>query len=297
MPTLGDLIENTRHLLSGLDASKDAVSALSKPIDATTVTIPLEDVGSASIGLAEIDFELIRVKSVQTADATMTAWPFGRGYRSTRAISHNPGAEVRFNPAWPTSTIAREINGVLTDIYPTVYAVQTAITTIPALGSPVQIPGEAIGVVSVFVEDDARPDVWVREDRWGFNPDSSDIGCGLWVGGHYRQGQRVRVVYAARPELFDLNGATDQDFALTTLLDNRVSDLIALGVAHRLTPFIDVSKLPYVSAVAADDTSGNKSAGQAGTTARLLHSLYQARLADEAARLKNEHPIRVHRTR
>lgn len=297
MPTLGELIENTRHLLSGMDATKDAVSALAAPIASIDTTIPLEDVTGASVGVAEIDFEMIRVKSVQPTEGTLTAWGFGRGYRGTKAVAHANGSEVRFNPDWPASTVAREINGVLTDIYPTVYAVLTSITTIPALGSPVQVPGEAVGVVSVFVEDPARPDVWVREDRWGFNPDSSDLGSTLWVGGHYRPGQRVRVVYAARPELFDLNGSTLQDFSATTLLDKRVADLIALGVAHRLSPFVDVSKLPHVSATAASDTSGNKSAGQGGSTARLLHSLYQARLADEATRLKNEHPIHVHRTR
>lgn len=293
--TLGELIEFTRHQLSGLDSSLDSVSALASPLSATATSIALADGSSAAAGLVEIDLEQVRVKSASTVDASLEAWPFGRGYRGTRAVAHAAGAEVRFGPEWPASTVARELNGVLHEIYPSVYAVREHITTAPPLGGALDVPADAVGVISVWVEDPSNPDQWVREDRWDYNPDSTTIGRGLRIGGH-RSAQRVRIVYATRPGTFDLTGALAQDFTTVTGLDARVSDLLALGVARRLAPFLDVSRLPVISATAEASANGRPAGGGASAT-RLLHSLFLSRLEQEASVLSKEHPIRVHRVR
>lgn len=295
MSSLGELIEYVRHQLSGLDADKDAVTATSAPIGTEEVTIPVEDTAGAAVGIAELNFEQMRVRRVNGPDATLTLWPFGRGYKFTKKAAHPAGTEVRFNPSWPASTVAREINGVLNEIYPAIYAVKSHETTLE-WGSPVDVPAEAVGIISVWVKPvTSNIDAWLREDRWDYNPDGN-IGAGLWVGGIRAPGDAVRVVYAARPKTFDLDGALTQDFATVTGMDPRISDLLALGVAKRLAPFIDVAKLPFITASAADGGE-SKAPGTGVSAARFVTSLFLSRLQDEQAVLTREHPIRVHRTR
>lgn len=300
MTTLGQLIEQTRHALSGFGNAHDAVTALSGALNATATTVTVEDartVGGAPIaarGTAEVDFEIVRVKTVDPTNGTVTLFPFGRGYNGTTAAAHAAGAEVRFNPSWPASTVAQHINGVLTEVYPSVYAVKAHETVFPSGGGAIDLPAEAVGVLAVYVEDQQRPDQWVREDRWAFNKTSTTIGKGLRVGGHHNPGSALRVVFKAQPAPFDLAGATTQDFEATTGLSARCADLIQIGVAARMAPFIDVSKLPHLG-VAPRDSEG-KAPGVGATQSRLLYSLFQQRIDQEAAVLAQEHPIRLHRT-
>jgi len=298
--TLGRIIESARHALSGFDANRDAVSALSAELDNSATAISIDAAGGvgqgvvAARGLAEIDFEIVRVRSVDTVNSELLLYPFGRGYRGTSAVVHSTGTEIRFNPGWPASTVAEHVNGVLREIYPRVYAVKSSETTFPVDRGAIEVPDAAAGVISVWVEDQQRIGQWLREDRWTYQPDSTTIGKGLRVGGHYVPGTGVRVVYAARPVLFDLTGAVSQDFVTVTGLDERLVDLIEIGVAARMAPFIDVGKLPFLSASArtADETRGP---GQSLSATRLLYSLFQQRIEQEQAVLAKEHPIKLHR--
>jgi len=291
MSTLGALIEQVRHQLSGLDSTTDAVAALTEPLSSTDLIVHVDDTASgASRGIAEVDLEILRVKSVDQQDAQLTLYKFGRGYRGTPAVAHPLGVEIRFNPTWPASTIAREINGVLTELYPTIYGVQKIDTVFPPDAGEIVIPAGAIGVISIWVAD-GNTTGWQREDRWDYNRD----GSGLHVGGA-RAGERVRVVYASQPAVFDLVGAMTQEYTTVTGLEARTADLLALGVAARLAIFMDVGKLPFVVAAAADANT-ERQPGTGGNAAKTLHALFQARLAAEAAVLTREHPIRVHQTR
>lgn len=298
--TLGDLIEGTRHALSGYDQSLDAVAALADDMDETQLDVQIEDaraVGAGPVaarGLAEVDFEILRVKSTSPQDGLLTLHPFGRGYRGSRKAAHSAGAEIRFNPAFPAFTVAQHINGVLGEIYPLVYGVKTHETTVPLSHGAIDLPTTATGVVSVWLEDLAHEDQWFREDRWDFKRDATSIGRPLRIGGRPPSGHGVRVVYASRPGLFDLSGALTQDFATVTGLDERCADLIQIGVAARLAPFIDMAKLPFLSSAARESGDG-KAPGVGASQTRLLRALFQQRVEQEAGVLAKEHPIRLHR--
>lgn len=297
MTTLGQLVERVRHRLGGGYSS--ATASLESAVTAADTEIKLTDVAGFSRGVAEIGLELIRVNGVNAASRTLNVPAWGRGYRGTRATSHEAGAEVQFDPTWPRPVVAEEINGVLHEIYPDLYAVRTHETAIPSdRGLPIDIPAGAIGVIRVYVGDVVRPDVWHPEDRWGFDPDSSTIGRPLRLGGLHRPGTLVRVVYAVRPGVFDLTAADvlTHDFAEVTGLHERVADIVALGVASRMAPFLDVNRLAETGAEARADAP-NKPVGQATSTARLLYSEFRARVEQERRVLNAEHPIRVHRAR
>lgn len=296
--TLDGLVHTVKHLLTGMDAVKESVTALASPLtaDATDLYVTdLSSTGGAGRGLVEVDFELMRASAVSIQDSVVSLYSFGRGYRGTTAVAHEAGSEVRFNPAFPMSSIVREINGVLTQIYPAVYGVSSYETEFPSDYGAIDMPTDAIGVISVWVEDRLRADQWLREDRWSFRPDSTSVSTArpLRVGGEHTPGTEIRVVYATRPGLFDVDGSLSQDFETVTGLDERCTDLVHIGVAARLAPFVDVAKLPFLAAEA-DAMGDAKAVGTGASLTRLLYSLFQARVEQESLVLGKEHPIRAH---
>lgn len=297
MSTLGEIIDTIAHALSGYDSSKDSVAALSSGIDADDLTLSLDAIdGNVGRGIAEIDLEIIRIKSVDATSGNATVWPFGRGYRSTTAAAHSSGAEVRLNPSWPRITVARAINECINEIYPSVYSVVVEESTIPADYGAIDLAGDPVGVISVWIEDDSVTDGWTREDRWYFDPNRADDGRVLTVGGHHVAGTAVRVVYAERPSTFDLAGSMSQAFTTTTGLDARHEGLLLLGVAYKMAAFVDIAKLPFLAAEARADGEAKQNVTGA-TAARLLYSMFNQRLQQEAAVLAKENPIRLHRVR
>lgn len=298
MSTLAQIVERVKVRLGG--ASTTASAVLQNSITASDLTVQLDTTQGFSRGVAQIGFELVRVADIDQAARTLKIPEYGRGYQGTTAQAHTAGAEVLFNPTWRSAVVAEEINGVLSQVYPSIYGVETFETTFPAdRRRPVEIPAEAIGVISVFIGDPSLPGVWIEETRWGFNPDG--VGGGdrhLWVGGNWRPAWPLRVVYATRPGLFDLSdpASLGSQFEAVTGLDPRFEDLLALGVAARLAPFLEVARLPHAGAEARADAQV-KPPGHATSTARYLQQQFEARLEQEQRALHKEHPIRVHRTR
>lgn len=289
MSTLRTLIENTRHALSGYDATRDSVGALTLPLDSSSLTFATDGT-DLSVGLAEIDLELVRVKAVDAGTGSLTLYGFGRGYRGTVAAAHAAGAEVTFNPTWPRVTVARVINEVIQSLYPRIYVVAEATVQADQFGRLV-VPVDAIGVLSLFSQSPID-DQWTRPNRWEFDPHAGAGDHRTLRVSDYSQGT-YRLVYAKRPKTFDLSNGVDQDFESVTGLDDSLEGLLALGVAARLAPFIDVARLPGLAAEAR--LEGNSHSDAAATT-RLLSALFQQAVAEEAAVLNRDHPIKAHRT-
>jgi hypothetical protein len=291
---LGELIDNIRHALTANDTSRDAIAALASPMDSsqTTMSLELASAGPAGAGLAEVGMEIMAVKSIDPSTGTATLWPFGRGYRSSTPAAHSAGVEVRLNPSWPSFTIARAINDAIREMYPSIYKVVIEETEIPEEYGPLFLNGNPAGVINVFVEDAAGSGEWVPEHRWDYNKNRSDDGYNLVIGGAYEAGRQVRVVYAAAPGEFSLTGSLTQEFSTETGLDPRHETLLLLAVAYRMAPFIDLARLPFLSAEA-QATERGQGAGQ--SVGRLLYSMFQTRLREEAAILAKENPIRLHK--
>ena len=294
MSDLGELIDNIRHALTANDTTRDAIAALAASMDSSTTTMSLElaGVGPAGGGLAEVDMELMAVKSIDSSTGTATLWSFGRGYRSSVPAAHSAGVEVRLNPTWPSFTIARAINDALKELYPSIYRVVIEETEIPSNYGPLFLNGNPAGIINVFVEDATNPGRWLPEHRWDYNRNRSDDGYNLVIGGAYEAGRLVRVVYADAPGEFSLTGSLTQEFTTETGLEPRHESLLLLAVAYRMAPFIDLARLPFLSAEA-QATERNQGGGQ--SVGRLLYSMFQTRLREEAAILAKENPIRLHK--
>lgn len=292
MPALGEIISITRHRLLGVGSYGDRSTELVQDLDEGSPQILVEEIpGGKTGGLIEIGLEKIRIKRADSATNTLTAYAFGRGYDESLQTGHAIGSEVTFAPMVPAMTIAREVNSVLNSMYPMLYAVRTvdAVYT-QAAESPFTLPAEAVDVVAVF-RAEVSGSGWNRVDEWRFEPDS---GQGFVAA--IPQGQTVRVVYATRIGTFDLRdpNVADSDFATVTGLEDRVSNLLAMGVAARLAPYYDIGKLGSTGAEARVD-GGGKSAGAGVNVADRFYQEFQANLDQEAAVLQKQHPIRIHR--
>lgn len=292
MPTLEEIISITRHRLLGVGSYHDRACELREELDEGSPQVVVDEIpGGKAGGIIEIGLEKIRIKRADSATNTMTAYAFGRGYDGSLQTSHAAGSEVLFSPLVPAMTIAREVNAVLSSMYPMLYAVRTldaVYTRTPE--APFTLPAEAIDVVAVFREE-IGGNGWARVDEWRFEPDS---GQGFIAA--IPSGRNVRVVYATRIGLFDLTdpNVADADFVSTTGLEERLASLLGMGVAARLAPYYDVGKLGSTGAEARVD-GGGKAAGVGINIADRFYKEFQAALDQEAGVLHKQHPIRLHR--
>jgi hypothetical protein len=106
-------------------------------------------------------------------------------------------------------------------------------------------------------------------------------------------GRTVQVWYTATANTLDAN--TD-DFADVTGLPQSSQDVVTLGAAYKLLSFLDPGRIGLTSAEA--DNADSKIPSTAGaTTSRYIFALYQQRLNEEALKLKDRYPIRIHYTK
>src|SRR5690606_15814580 len=143
--------------------------------------------------------------------------------------------------------------------------------------------------VAVFLAD-TTDGGYRRVDRWRWEP---DVNNGLVIHGACT-GTPVRVTYAVEPGTFPLDvlDVESADFGETTGLPDRLADLLTLGVAYRLAPMADMTKL---TATGVDVRSDDTKRPEAGV--RLQQAFYrqfQARIQQEQLALHQQHPIRVH---
>lgn len=289
MTNLTQIVTNVRHRLSGAGAYTPQVFELAEDITEATTSFQVDPAGNRpSSGIYEIGLERIRVKSVSAN--TLQTFTFGRGYEGSVAAVHNTGSEVVKSPLIPAGTIAQEINGVLSEFYPRLYGI---VNYDVEYDDQFRLPDEATGVVAVFLAD-VPIDGWRRTDRYRWEPDANK---GLLIYGA-EKGTPVRVTYGTRPGLFDLTADDVQsaEFTETTGLDERLIDLLTLGVAYRLAPMADMGRLNSVGADPRADGDA-KPPGQGMRLQQLFYRQFQQRLAEEQQVLHKEHPIRVSKTR
>lgn len=289
MPTLGKLIADIRHRLNGVGSYLPNSAELQEDLNEDSLLIRIDDAAKHSPGVYEVGLEKIRIRAVDASSGTMRAFTFGRGYEGTTITFHPKGSEISRAGLFPASTVAQEINNVLTEFWPTLYGVTTADFDYAA---PFVMPEDCAGIVGVFVSDRRAADGWRRVDRWLWEPGS---GNGLKIYEAERGGV-VRVQYATQPRLFDLSAvdAWDHEWS-TTGLPDRMANLLTLGVAYRLAPFADVGNLFAVGQEARADTT--KPPQRGATISRLLFQQFQLALANEQQALHKAAPIRVHRER
>jgi hypothetical protein len=85
------------------------------------------------------------------------------------------------------------------------------------------------------------------------------------------------------------------EFTTVTGLPASMEDVIRLGAAYRLVPFLDSPHLSGLTAEA-DLSSNMRPVGAAATLGKTLLQLYRIRLEEETGKQQSIYPVRSHYT-
>ena len=298
MPTLGELINEVKSNLQGYTLRQDRLTYLTSGINSTATAITVGSSSNLAKGIIEIDDELIWVDNFDKASATMNAAPgFGRGYNSTTADSHSANAMVTLSPTFPRQSIKKAINNTIQSLYPSLWGVGSTTFTFNASQTTYALPADAETVLFASWQTTGSSLEWLPVNRWRSdgmaNTTAFPTGNTINIYENIQPGRTVQVWYSK--EATTLSNAGD-DFATVTGLPESSYDVIVYGASYRLLSFIDPGRINLSSAEAdAMDTKVPPSAGSAN--ARYLLALYQQRLQEEALKLADKYPVRVHYSR
>ena len=300
MPTLNEMVDEVRANLQGYALRQDRITYVANAAGLTTTSTAIT-VGSSNNlakGVIEIDDELIWIDSFTTASNTLNVIPgFGRGYQGTTAAPHAQYAQVTLSPTFPRSTIKKAINDTINSFYPKLWIINSYTFTFNASQVTYPLPDDVEGVLFISWQTTGSSQEWLPVNRWRLdgmaNAATFNTNNTLNIYENVQPGRTIQVWYTATPNTLDSN--TD-DFADVTGLPDSCKDVVILGASYKLLSYLDAGRINLSSAEA--DLNDSKLPSSAGVAAsRYIFALYQQRLNEEALKLADKYPIRIHYTR
>jgi len=296
MTLFSDLIDETALALTGYTAKQDQATFLTAPLTATATTFTVADGTVLTRGIVEIDEELIWVDSFDRTSNTATVPPYGRGFRDTTAVPHSAGVRVTISPSFPRAMIRKDINEAIEAIYPSLFGVYYTTFSFIASRTTYQLPSEAIDALAVSWQTIGPSLEWLpvrhyRIDRTA-NPIVWNSGKTISISDGIIPGRTVQVVYTKKPTQLEY----DTDDFTTTGLPDSAREVIILGAAYRSAAYVDMGRIPALSAEASSQGQSNP-IGSGTNVSRYFYQMYQQRLAVEMARQAEQYPPRTHYTR
>jgi hypothetical protein len=249
-------------------------------------------------GVIEIDDELIWIDSFDKASNLLNVIPgFGRGYQGTTASPHAQYAPVTLSPTFPRSSIKKAINDTINSFYPKLWIINSYTFTFNASQVTYPLPDDVEGVLFISWQTTGSSQEWLPVNRWRLdgmaNAATFNTNNTLNIYENVQPGRTIQVWYTATPNTLDAN--TD-DFADVSGLPDSCKDVVVLGAAYKLLSYLDAGRINLSSAEA--DLNDSKLPSSAGAAAsRYIFALYQQRLNEEALKLSDKYPIRIHYTR
>lgn len=300
MPTLNEMVDEVRANLQGYALRQDRITYVANAAGLTTTSTAIT-VGSSNNlakGVIEIDDELIWIDSFTTASNTLNVIPgFGRGYQGTTAAPHAQYAQVTLSPTFPRSTIKKAINDTINSFYPKLWIASAYTFTFNASQTTYALPDDVQDVLFISWQTTGSSKEWLPVNRWRLDTMANSATfntqktINIYEG--IQPGRTVQVWYTSTPNTLDAN--TD-DFADVSGLPDSCKDVVILGAAYKLLSYLDAGRINLSSAEA--DLNDGKLPSTAGVAAsRYIFALYQQRLNEEALKLADKYPIRIHYTR
>lgn len=301
MPTFNDLINEVRSNLQGYTLRQDRLTYLANTngITASGTEIQVGSSNNLAKGIIEIDDELIWIDSFDKATSTMNVIPagFGRGYQGTDAASHAQNAMVILSPTFPRQNIKRAINDTINSFFPKIWGVGSTTFTFNASQTAYSLPAEAESVIYASWQTTGSSREWLPINRWRMDPMANLATFGtnntINIYENIQPGRTIQVFYTKEPTVLTDNG---DDFASVTGLPASSYDVVVLGASYKLLSFLDPGRINLTSAES--DLNDSKIPYNAGVGAsRYIYALYQQRLNEEALKLQDKYPIRIHYVR
>jgi hypothetical protein len=304
MPTLAEMIDEVRTNLQGYSLRQDRITYVNNTAGLTTTSLGIQ-VGSSSNlakGLIEIDDELIWIDSFDKNTATLNVMgastnPIGRGFQGTTASPHARYAQVTLAPTFPRISIKKAINDTINSYYPKLWAVSSTTFTFNASQTTYAMPDDCEQILYMSWQTTGSSQEWLPINRWRIDPmaNSATFNTNVTVNiyENIQPGRTVQVWYTTEPNTLD---ASTDDYADVSGLPASTYDVTVLGACYKLLSFLDTGRINLSSAEAdLNDTKNPYNSGAAAS--RYVFALYQQRLNDEALKLQDKFPIRIHYTK
>ena len=300
MPTLNELVDEVKANLQGYALRQDRITYVANPngLTTTTTAIAVGSQNNLAKGIIEIDDELIWIDSFDKANNVLNVIPgFGRGYQGTTATPHAQYAPVTLSPTFPRSSIKKAINDTINSFYPKLWIINSYTFTFNASQVTYPLPDDVEGVLFISWQTTGSSQEWLPVNRWRLdgmaNAATFNTNNTLNIYENVQPGRTIQVWYTATPNTLDAN--TD-DIADVSGLPDSCKDVVVLGAAYKLLSYLDAGRINLGSAEA--DLNDSKLPSSAGAAAsRYIFALYQQRLNEEALKLADKYPIRIHYTR
>jgi hypothetical protein len=298
MPTLSDMIDEVRSSLAGYTLRQDRITYLNNAISSTDLAIGIGSSSNLAKGIIEIDSELIWIDNFSQASSTLNAAPgFGRGYQNTNASPHAQYAQITLSPTFPKVMIQKAINDVINSLYPKLWAVASTTFTFNASQTTYALPDDLESILYMSWQTTGSSLEWLPINRWRADPMANISAFNTTntvnIYENIQPGRTVQVYYTTTPNTLD--NPTD-DFVDVTGLPASSVEVVILGACYKLLSYVDAGRINLSSAEAdLNDTKIPSTAGVASS--RYIYALFQQRLNDEALKLQDKFPIRIHYTK
>jgi len=297
MSTLNEMVDEVKSNLQGYTLRQDRISYVANANGLTTTSDEITIGSSASLakGIIEIDDELIWIDSFNKATSTLNVIPgFGRGYQGTAPAPHAQYAQVTLAPTFPRTAIKKAINDTINSLFPNLWAVTSTTFTYDASVTTYALPDDLESILYLSWQTTGSSQEWLPINRWRAdgmaNAATFNTNNTVSIYDSVQPGRTVQIWYTTTANTLDNN--TD-DFADVTGLPQSCQDVVTLGAAYKLLSFLDPGRINLSSAEA--DAADSKIPSTAGvSSSRYIYALYQQRLNEEALKLKDKYPIRLH---
>jgi len=298
MPTLNEMVDEVRSSLAGYTLRQDRISYLTTAINTTATAIQIGSAANLAKGVIEIDNELIWIDNFDQANNTLNAAPgFGRGYQGTSPAPHSQYAQITLTPTFPRVMIKKAINDVINSLNPKLWSVSSATFTFNASQTTYPLPDDLESILYMSWQTTGSSLEWLPINRWRADPMANVAAFNTQntvnIYENIQPGRTVQVWYTTEPNTLDSD--TD-DYADVTGLPASSVEVVILGACYKLLSYVDAGRINLSSAEAdLNDTKIPSTAGVASS--RYIFALYQQRLNEEALKLQDKYPIRIHYTK
>ena len=298
MPTLNEMVDEVRSSLAGYTLRQDRITYLTSAINTTATAISIGSSANLAKGIIEIDDELIWIDNFNQSSSVLNAAPgFGRGYQGTAPAPHSQYAQITLTPTFPRVMIKKAINDVINSLYPKLWAVASTTFTFNASQTTYALPDDLESILYMSWQTTGSSLEWLPINRWRADPMANLAAFNTTntvnIYENIQPGRTVQVYYTTTPNTLDNNS---DDYADVTGLPESSVEVVILGACYKLLSYVDAGRINLSSAEAdLNDTKIPSTAGVASS--RYIYALYQARLSEEALKLQDKFPIRIHYTK
>jgi hypothetical protein len=298
MATFNEMVNEVKTNLQGYTLKQDRLTYLNAAINSVATSMVVGSSSNLAKGPIEIDDEIIWIDNFSTASNTLNVAPgFGRGYQGTTPTSHAQYSQVTLSPSFPRISIKKAINDTINSLYPKLWAVDSFTFTFNASQTTYALPDDLEQILFVSWQTTGSSKEWLPVNRWRadgmaniatFNSTNT-----INIYENIQPGRTVQVYYTTTPDTLDNNS---DDFADVTGLPASCQDVVTLGAAYKLLSFVDSGRISLTSAES-DLADSKIPSGAGANNSRYIYALYQQRLNEEALKLQDKFPIRLHYTK